>query len=92
MGLRMESTVGCFPELCLLQFSVAHSCACGVAKAIYEQFCFPTWTLAAGFNNTNNNNIRAVSIEEVREAVEEMKVGKAPMLDGWSASIDVVWK
>ena len=28
--------------------------ACGVAKTIYKQLCFPTWTCAAGFNNNNN--------------------------------------
>ena len=30
--------------------------ACGVAKAIYEQFCFSTSACATGFKNNNNNN------------------------------------
>ena len=42
------------PGVC---FSVLHGAgACGVAKAIYKQFIFPTWACAAGFNNNNNNN------------------------------------
>ena len=31
-------------------------------------------------------NARTISIEEVREAVNEMKSGKAPGLDGWISS------
>ena len=27
---------------------------CGVAKAIINNFVFPTWVCAAGFNNDNN--------------------------------------
>ena len=52
--LMVQSTVGCFPELCFLQFSVG----LWVVKTIYKQLCFPTWVCAAGFNNNNNNNTR----------------------------------
>ena len=48
MGLREQSIVGCFPDLC---FSVFRgSGACGVAKATYKQLCFPTWACAPGNN------------------------------------------
>ena len=43
MGLRDQSTVGCFPELCFLQFSVV--------QVLVE---FLIWASAAGFNNKNN--------------------------------------
>ena len=49
MGLTGQSIVYCFPELCCLVFR--GSAACGVAKAIYKQFCFSHLSLAAGFNN-----------------------------------------
>ena len=39
MGLRDQSIVGCFPELCFSVFRGA--CACVVVKTIYKQF-FPT--------------------------------------------------
>ena len=52
MGLRVQSTVGCFPELCLLQFSVAQ--VLGVLrKHFINNFVFPTWACAAGFSNNN---------------------------------------
>ena len=35
MGSRAQSTICCFPELCFLLF-FRGTCACGVAKAIYE--------------------------------------------------------
>ena len=37
-----------------LFFSFRGVDACGVAKAIYGQFCFPTWARASTFNNNNN--------------------------------------
>ena len=53
MGLREQSTVGCFPELCFLQVSVAR-CLFGS-----ESNCWvPTWACAAGFDNNNNNQKR----------------------------------
>ena len=54
MGLREQSIVGCFPELCFSVFRGAG--ACGVAKVIINSFIFSTWACAAGFNNDNNNN------------------------------------
>ena len=40
-GLREQSTVGFFPELCSHQFSWAQVLvACGVAKVIIKQVCF----------------------------------------------------
>ena len=54
MGLREQSTVGCFPEL-VFQFSVAQVLV-GLQKQFINNFVLPTWTCAAGFNNNNNNN------------------------------------
>ena len=42
MGLRVQSTVGRFPELCFLQFSVAQVLV-GLRKQIYKQFFFLLW-------------------------------------------------
>ena len=55
MGSRVQSTVGCFPELCFLQFSVAKVLV-RLRTHFINNFVFPTWALAAGFNNNNNNN------------------------------------
>ena len=55
MGLRVQSTVGCFPEFCFLQFSVANVLV-ELRKLLINNFVFPTWALAAGFNNNKNNN------------------------------------
>ena len=44
MGLRVQSTVGCFPELCFLHFSAAH----GLLGL--RNFVFPVWVCASGFN------------------------------------------
>ena len=51
MGLREQSIVGCFTELCFSVFRGA--CACGVAKAILNNFVLPTRASTAGFNNNN---------------------------------------
>ena len=56
MGSRVQSTVGCFPELCF-QFSVVLVLV-GLRKQFINNFVFPTWACAAGFNNYNNNNSR----------------------------------
>ena len=55
MGSRVRPTVGCFPELCFLQFSVAQV-RVGLRKQFIYNFVSPTWACAAGFNNNNNNN------------------------------------
>ena len=57
MGLREQSKVGCFHELCCFQFFLARVRACGVANAIYKQVIFPTWVCTGAFNNNNSNNI-----------------------------------
>ena len=49
-GSRVQSTVGCFPELCLLQFSVAQVLV-GLRKQYINNFIFPTKACAAGYNN-----------------------------------------
>ena len=54
MGSRAQSTVGCFPELCFLQFSVVQVHV-GLRKQFINIFVFPTWACAAGFNNNNND-------------------------------------
>ena len=50
MGSRVQSTVGCFPELCFLQFSMAQVLV-GLRKQFMNNFVFPTWACAAGLNN-----------------------------------------
>ena len=50
MGSSLQSTVGCFPELCFLQFFVAQVLV-GSRKQFINNFVFPTWAGAAGFNN-----------------------------------------
>ena len=54
MGLREPSIVGCFPEF-VSQFSVAQVLM-GLRKQFINNFVFPTYACAAGFNNNNNNN------------------------------------
>ena len=49
MGSRMQSTVGCFSELCFLQFSVAQVLV-GLRKQFINNFVLPTWACPAGFN------------------------------------------
>ena len=54
-GLREQSIVGCFPELCFFQFFVLQVLV-GLRKQFMNNFVFPTWACAAGFNNYYNNN------------------------------------
>ena len=53
MGSRVQSTIGCFPELCFLQFSIAQVLVM-LKKQFINNFVLPTWACAAGFNNNNN--------------------------------------
>ena len=53
MGSRVQSTVGCFPELCFLQFFVVQVLV-GLRKKFINNFVLPTCAGAAGFNNNNN--------------------------------------
>ena len=55
MGLRVQSTVSCFPELCFLQFPVTHALV-GLRKQFINNFVFPTFARATGFNKKFNNN------------------------------------
>ena len=57
MGSRVQSTIGCFPELCFLQFSVAQVLV-WLRKQLINNFVSPTWACAAGFNNNYNKNNR----------------------------------
>ena len=41
MGSRVQSTVGCFPQLCFVQFSVAEVLV-GLRKQFMNNFVFPT--------------------------------------------------
>ena len=50
MGSRVQSTVGYFPELCFLPFSVAYVFV-GLGQQFINNFVFPAWACAAGFNN-----------------------------------------
>ena len=54
MGSKVKSTVYCFPDLCFLQFSVAQVLV-GLRKQFINNFVFPPWAGAAGFNNNNNS-------------------------------------
>ena len=54
MGLNEQLIVGCFPEF-VCQFSVAQVFG-GLCKQFKNNFVFPIWACAAGFNNNNNNN------------------------------------
>ena len=48
MDSRVQSTVGCFPELCFLQFSLAQVLV-GLRKQFINNFVSPTWACDAGF-------------------------------------------
>ena len=52
MGLRVQLIVGCFPELCSFQFSVALVLV-GLRKKFTNNFVFPTRVCSAGFNKAN---------------------------------------
>ena len=54
MGLRVQSTVGCFPELWFFYFSVAQGFE-GLRKQFINNFVFLTRVCAADFNNNNND-------------------------------------
>ena len=53
MGSRVQSSVGYFPELCFLQFSVVQVLV-GLRKQFINNFVFPGRACAASFNNNNN--------------------------------------
>ena len=53
MGSRVQSTVGCFSELCFLQFSVAQVLV-GLRKQYINNLVFFRLGCASGFNNNNN--------------------------------------
>ena len=55
MDSRVQSTVGCFPELCFLHFPVALVLV-GLRKQFINNFVYPTRACAAVFNNNNNSN------------------------------------
>ena len=50
MGSRVQSTIGCFPMLSFLQFSVAQVLV-GLLKQFINNFVFPALACAVGFNN-----------------------------------------
>ena len=56
MGLREQSIVSCFSEF-VFQFSVAQVLV-GLRKKFTNNFVFPTWACAAGFNNDNTKVIK----------------------------------
>ena len=51
MCLREQSIVGCFPEF-VFQFFLAQVLV-GLCKQFINNFVFPTYSCAAGFNNNN---------------------------------------
>ena len=56
MGSGVQSTVGCFPELCFLQFSVAQVLLV-FRKQFINNVVFPAWACAAGFYDSNKKAI-----------------------------------
>ena len=52
MGLREQSTVGCFPEFIFKLFAML----VGLRKQFISNFVFPKRAGHAGFNNDNYNN------------------------------------
>ena len=56
MGLREQSIINCFPGF-IFQFSVAQVLV-GLQKQFINNFIFPTWICAAGFNNNNTTENR----------------------------------
>ena len=50
---RVQSTVGCFAELCFIQFSVVQVHV-GSGKQFIGNFVFLPSACAAGFNNKDN--------------------------------------
>ena len=64
-GFKGAVNVGCFPELCFLQFSVAHVLV-ELRKKFTNNFVFPAWAYAAGFNNNNNQLRIAVGQSQLR--------------------------
>ena len=70
MGSMVQSTVGCFPKLCLFKFSVA---AGGVAKAIYKQLCFSHLVPVPLVLLIINESVRNVlKVSELNHSVKEM--------------------
>ena len=57
MGSRVQSTVGCVPELCFFKFSVVQ-----VLVGFINIFVFPAWACAAGLYN-NNNIVLNISLD-----------------------------
>ena len=52
MSLRDKSIVGCFPDF-VFQFTVVKVLA-GLRKQFVNNFVFPAFACAAGFNDNNN--------------------------------------
>ena len=72
MGSRVASTVGCFPELCFLQFSVAQVLV-WLRMPFINNFVFPKWACAAGFNNNCVGKFNYCCINEEQIDYEETK-------------------
>ena len=61
MSLRNQSKVGCFSELCFLQYSVAQMLV-GLQNQFENHFCFYTWDCSTCINNNNDDNSRFIII------------------------------
>ena len=59
MGSRVQSTVGCFSELYFLIFSVVQVIV-RLRKQFINNFVFPTWACAAGFNKNAKKYIKCI--------------------------------
>ena len=59
MGSKAQSAVCCLDEFCFLQFSIAQVLV-WLRKQFINNFVFPAWASAPGYNNNNNSNNRNV--------------------------------
>ena len=66
-----------FPELSFLQFSVAQELV-GLRKQFINNFVFPTWACAAGFNNNNNDDGAYVARECMRLSRPNKRISVRP--------------
>ena len=73
MGLRVQSTVVCFPVF----FSFFRSAgACGLRKQFINNIVFPTFACAGSFNNHNiNNNCGGTSEELAFQSSSTLTIG-----------------
>ena len=65
MGLREQSIVDCFPEF-VFHISVTQMLV-RLRNQFINNFIFPTWACAAGFNTNNNVQYRQVNPSKAQQ-------------------------